>query len=155
MQIARWPNDSDNNEYTLDAKYIDQTKGTWSMSFISNNEIPNIDWTGGTIHYLGAHSGCAWERTITKYESDIHRIHFDTLPGYWPFGDTHSPFRFENGHRGIFYLMNKLEALDAPNEWFYDAKNKTLYFHAPEGVKPEQAAIEVSARIQTADISKD
>ncbi|WP_372772401.1 right-handed parallel beta-helix repeat-containing protein [Mangrovibacterium sp.] len=155
MQIARWPNDSDNNEYSLDAKYIDQTKGTWSMSYISNNEIPNIDWTGGIIHYLGAHSGCSWERTITDYNKDLNRIHFDTLPDHWPFGDTHSPFRFENSHRGIFYLMNKLEALDAPNEWFYDAKNKELYFYAPEGKNPNNELVEVSARSQTAEIKAD
>ena len=129
-------------EYTLDAKYIDQTEGTWSMSFISNNEIPDFDWTGEIIHYLGAHSGCSWERTITNYESALHRIHFKTLPSEWPFGTTHAPNRFENGHRGIFYLMNKLEALDAANEWYYDAKKKTLYFYAPEAGNPNNALVE-------------
>ncbi|WP_430933700.1 right-handed parallel beta-helix repeat-containing protein [Saccharicrinis sp. 156] len=155
MQIARWPNDSDNNEYSLDAKYIDMTKGTWSMSYISNNEIPNIDWTGGIIHYLGAHSGCSWERTITNYESNLNRIHFETLPDKWPFGTTHSPQRFENGHRGIFYLMNKLEALDAPNEWYYDEKNRALYFYAPDDKKPDNALVEIAVRTYTADIKSN
>jgi hypothetical protein len=153
MQIARWPNDSDSNEYSLDAKYIDTTKGTYSMSYISNNEIPNMDWTGGIIHYLGAHSGCSWERTITRYDHALHRIYFDTLPEYWPFGTTHHPNRLENGHRGIFYLMNKLEALDAPGEWYYDANNKELYFYAPDGKSPNDAQVEIAYRIHTAVIN--
>ncbi|GIZ09645.1 right-handed parallel beta-helix repeat-containing protein [Flavobacterium sp. UMI-01] len=155
MQIARWPNDSDQNEYTLDAKYIDITKGNYSMSFISNNEIPNIDWTGGSIHYLGAHSGCSWERTITQYDKDSHRVYFEELPNNWPFGETHSPKRLENGHRGIFYLMNKLEALDAPREWYYDEKNKALYFYAPEGKNPNEDLVEAAARVHTAILDKD
>ncbi|AWG22709.1 hypothetical protein FFWV33_14830 [Flavobacterium faecale] len=155
MQLARWPNDADNDEYTLDAKYIDMTKGTYSMSYISNNEIPNIDWTGGTIHYLGAHSGCSWERTITNYEKDLNRIHFKTLPDEWPFGDTHSPMRTENGHRGIFYLMNKLEALDAPKEWYYDTQKKELYLYAPEGKNPNNDLVEVTSRLNVAEITRD
>ncbi|PKQ64276.1 hypothetical protein BZG02_05505 [Labilibaculum filiforme] len=155
MQIARWPNDVDNNEYSLDAKYIDMDKETWSMSFISNNEIQDLDWTGGIIHYLGAHSGCSWERTITDYDKELHRVHFETLPDKWPFGTTHSPKRFENGHRGIFYLMNKLEALDAPREWYYDAKNKELYFYAPEGSNPNNDLVEVAVRSNTVEINKN
>ncbi|WP_338236278.1 right-handed parallel beta-helix repeat-containing protein [Persicobacter diffluens] len=155
MQIARWPNDTDNDEYTLDAAYIDLDKSTWSMSYISNQDIPAIDWTGGIIHYLGAHSGCSWERTITGFDQALGRISFETLPDKWPFGKTHSPQRFENGHRGIFYLMNKLEALDAPNEWYYDAAQKTLYFYPPKGLQPDQAQVEVSARQQVVDLRKD
>ncbi|TYA78364.1 right-handed parallel beta-helix repeat-containing protein [Seonamhaeicola marinus] len=155
MQIARWPNDTDNNEYSLDAKYIDMTKGTWSMSYISNNEIPKLDWTGGIIHYLGAHSGCSWERTITDYNRDENRIYFETLPDKWPFGKTHSPKRFENGHRGIFYLMNTLEALDAPREWFYNTDKKELYFYAPNGKKPTKNTVEVAVRSHTLKIDSD
>lgn len=155
LQISRWPNDTDNNEYSLDAKYIDMAEGTFSMSYISNDEIPNIDWTGGIIHYLGAHSGCSWERTITNYESDFHRVHFETLPDHWPFGTTHSPGRLENGHRGIFYLMNKLEALDAPGEWYYDSAKNELYVFAPDGTNPNNALVEIASREQTALIKKD
>ncbi len=155
MQIARWPNDTDNDEYTLDAKYIDKAEGTYSMSFISNSEIPDFDWTGGIIHYLGAHSGCSWERTITGFDAPRHRILFDTLPNYWPFGTTHSPYRFENGHRGIFYLMNKFEALDVPKEWYYDLKNKALYFYAPNGADPNTALTEYAARKNTAMINSN
>ena len=146
MQLARWPNDTDNNPYTLDAKYIDIAKGTWSMSFISNNEIPDMDWSGGSIHYLGAHSGCSWQRTITNYNKDLHRVYFDTLPNHWPFGTTHHPGRFENGHRGIFYLFDTLGALDAPGEWYYNQNNDTLYFYAPDGNNPENNEVEIAVR---------
>ncbi|MEM6643872.1 MAG: right-handed parallel beta-helix repeat-containing protein [Bacteroidota bacterium] len=155
MQIARWPNDVDNNEYTLDAKYIDLEKDKWSMSFITNAEIPTCDWTGGIIHYLGSHSGCSWERTITHHDSELGRIYFETLPKKWPFGNTHSPQRFENGHRGIFYLMNKLEALDTANEWYYDQSNETLYFYPPDGVEVTEQVIEIATRSQTVLITQD
>ncbi len=155
MPIARWPNDSDDNEYTLDAKYINMEEGSWSMSYISNNEIPNFDWTGGIIHYLGSHSGCSWERTITDFDKDLHRVHFEELPEHWPFGKTHSPKRYENGHRGIFYLMNKLEALDAPNEWYYDQQEKVLYFYAPDGKKPKKTNVEIAVRPQTVENYSD
>ena len=155
MQLARWPNRTGSDPYELDARYINQEKGTWSMSFISNDEIQDIDWTGGIIHYLGAHSGCSWERTITGYDRDLHRVHFATLPDQWPFGSTHSPFRFENGHRGIFFLMNKLEALDAPNEWYYDAREKVLYVCTPDGTSPNDAHIEITARTNSAEIKND
>ncbi|WP_066631019.1 T9SS type A sorting domain-containing protein [Labilibacter marinus] len=145
MQLARWPNDVDNNEYSLNAKFINTSEGTYSMSYISNNEIPNIDWTGGTIHYLGAHSGCSWERSITDYDNSSRRVHFAELPSNWPFG-THSPPRYENGHRGIFYLMDKLEALDYPREWYYDEGTTTLYFYAPDGNMPEDEKVEFVAR---------
>ncbi len=151
MQLARWPNDQDQDEYSLDAKYIDTEEGSYARSFISNQEIPDIDWTGGIIHYLGAHSGCSWERRITQYEADLGRIHFPTLPEKWPF-TPHNPYRFENGHRGIFYLMDKIEALDAPGEWFYDREEKVLYFYAPEPLATGKA--EVAVRSHTAEIDQ-
>lgn len=155
MQLARWPNDLDNNEYSLDAKYIDMTTGTYSLSCISNDEIPDIDWTGGIIHYLGAHSGCSWERTISSFDRALHRVYFKTLPEYWPFGTTHHPNRLENGHRGMFYLMNKLEALDAPREWYYDANNQELYFYAPDGNSPDNSTVEIAVRRNTVELNRN
>lgn len=35
-----------------------------------------------------------------------------------------------------YYLVGKLELLDAPGEWFFDAQQGTLYFYAPAGVDP-------------------
>jgi len=154
MQLARWPNNEDNDEYSLDAKFINTSEGTFSMSYISNNEIPDFDWTGGSIHYLGAHSGCSWQRTITNYESSSHQIHFEELPTKWPFG-THSPPRYENGHRGIFYLMDKLEALDYPREWYYDESTTTLYFYAPDGNKPEDDKVEYVVRGYSAELDRN
>lgn len=147
QQLARWPNDLDGAPFTFDAYKIQTAAGTYSNSYITHDEIPDY-WTDGVLFWLGAHSGCAVQREITGYDSASNRLSFTPFPDYWPFG-THSPTRFENGHRGIFYLLNKLEALDAPGEWYYDTTARTLYFYAPEGVDPSTGIVEVATRNRT------
>lgn len=147
QQLARWPNDTDGNPYTFDAHHIQTTAGTYSDSFIAHDSIPDY-WTSGVIHWLGAHSGCAVQRAITGYDTGTHRLSFTPFPNFWPFS-THSPTRLENGHRGTFFLLNRLEALDAPGEWFYDAPGQTLYFYAPDGVDPTTGTVEVATRLKT------
>jgi len=49
MDMARWPNNTDNNRFTIDA--VPVTGG--SASNITASNIPAIDWTGGTwVHTL-------------------------------------------------------------------------------------------------------
>ncbi|HLP15720.1 MAG TPA: right-handed parallel beta-helix repeat-containing protein [Bacteroidota bacterium] len=43
-----------------------------------------------------------------------------------------------------FYLDNKLAALDAPGEWYYDNQSKMLYFYAPRGADPNSLTVEAS-----------
>lgn len=151
QQLARWPNDTDGNPYTYDARKIKTTAGSFSTSFITHDDIPGY-WTSGVMFWLGAHSGCAVQRTITGYDPATHRLSFATFPDQWPFS-AHGPARFENGHRGIFYLLNRLEALDAPREWYYDANAKTLYYHAPDGGDPSSGRVEVAVRNRTLSVT--
>ncbi|MBK1877515.1 right-handed parallel beta-helix repeat-containing protein [Pelagicoccus mobilis] len=151
QQLARWPNDLDGDPFTYDAYKIKTDAGTYSNSYITHDDIPDY-WDDGVMFWLGAHSGCAVMRSITGFDENTNRLSFLTFPEAWPFG-THSPNRWENGHRGIFYLMNKLEALDAPSEWYYDQANRTLYFYPPEGVDPSTGTVEVSRREWTVNLS--
>ncbi|ADE53665.1 right-handed parallel beta-helix repeat-containing protein [Coraliomargarita akajimensis] len=144
QQLARWPNDLDGDPYTYDAYYIETESGTFSDSYITNYRIPEY-WTSGVMFWLGAHGGCAIQRSITGFDPLTRQLSFTTLPNVWPF-NTHSPTNWQNGHRGIFYLMNHLDALDAPGEWYYDDAANTLYFYAPGGVDPSTATIEVAVR---------
>jgi|WetSurMetagenome_2_1015567.scaffolds.fasta_scaffold08554_1 hypothetical protein len=43
-----------------------------------------------------------------------------------------------------YFLEGKLEELDAPNEWFYDAASQKLYFYPPLNQNPNQMLIEGS-----------
>ena len=153
QQLARWPNDLDGDPYTFDGYKILTTSGTYSDSYITHPDIPDY-WTDGVIHWLGAHSGCAIQRSITGFDPAEKRLFFKPFPDYWPFG-THSPTRFENGHRGTFFLLNKLEALDAPGEWFYDASQQSLYFYAPGAVDPSSGVAEVAVRNRTLTCSRN
>lgn len=47
-------------------------------------------------------------------------------------------------HRTIRFVENIFEELDAPGEWFLDAKTHTLYFHPPAGVDLKTATIEAT-----------
>ena len=79
---------------------------------------------------------------------------FRKLESKWPFS-THTPTRYENGNRGSFYLMDKLEALDYPGEWYYDNTTKTLYFYAPDGSNPVFGKVEVATRENAVILSKN
>lgn len=154
QQLARWPNDLDGDPYTFDAYKIVTTSGTYSNSYITHPDIPDYWSDGGVMHWLGAHSGCAVQRLITGFDPATNRLSFTTFPSNWPFG-THSPTRYENGHRGIFYLLNHLEALDAPGEWYYDDSSQSLYFHAPDGADPSNGVSEIAARDRTLDCRRN
>ena len=149
QQLARWPNDQDGDPFTYDAYKVKTNSGTYSNSYITHDDIPDY-WTEGVMFWFGAHSGCAVMRSITGLNTNSKRLSFLEFPEAWPFG-THSPTRFENGHRGIFYLMNHLEALDVAKEWYYDDNADTLYYYPPEDADLSTDTIEVAVRNRTLD----
>ncbi|GJM63220.1 right-handed parallel beta-helix repeat-containing protein [Persicobacter diffluens] len=150
MEIARWPNNADNDPYTVDAKYIEQGGSDAHFTYPG---IPNYDWSNGYVWYLGAHSGASWTRKVTA--ASTSRIDFEKIDiSRWPFG-VHNPTRKENGHWGIFYLFNSLDALDIEREYYYDEAQETVYFKAPGSVNPADGLCEYRAREYTIKLSKD
>ncbi len=140
MNWARWPNDTDGNRFTIDAKIINGG----SDSHIDADGIPDIDWTDGYVWYLGGHSGASWTRRITG--SSANRINYTQIDiTRWPF-NPHNPTIFRNNSFGRMYLMGKLEALDQGREWYYDENDGTLYFQTPDGNKPQNGSVEVAIR---------
>jgi PDZ domain len=51
-------------------------------------------------------------------------------------------------HRSIRFVENIFEELDAPGEWFLDAKTHTLYFYPPAGLDLKKATVEAT-RLRT------
>ena len=152
MDLARWPNNTDNDRWTVDCHPVSGGDGS---HFLANN-MPNIDWTGGLVYYLGAHSGASWTRRITNSSSG--RIDFTQVDiTKWPFS-THNPTQWRNNpnnKRGQLYLFDKFEALDHPREWYYDASSKLLYFYTADGTIPQDNTVEYAARRYTAQIYGD
>ncbi len=152
MDLARWPNNTDNNRWTVDCTPVTGGDGS---HFLADN-IPNIDWTGGMVYYLGAHSGASWTRTITSSSSGrIDHMGVDITK--WPF-TPHNPTvwrKYPNNNRGQLYLFNKLEALDHSREWYYDVTSNTLYLQTPDGTIPANDSVEYAARQFTAQLRGD
>ncbi|QXP61126.1 right-handed parallel beta-helix repeat-containing protein [Olleya sp. HaHaR_3_96] len=152
MDLARWPNNTDNNRWTLNSQLA---TGGGPSHFLANN-IPNIDWTGGLVYYLAPHSGTSWTRTITS--STTNKInHAGVNITNWPFSNhhpQHSEGNIANPH-GQLYLFNKLEALDHAREWYYDSANQTLYFQSATGAMPAANSVEYAVRKNTAKLNGD
>ncbi|MDO6800820.1 right-handed parallel beta-helix repeat-containing protein [Wenyingzhuangia sp. 1_MG-2023] len=152
MDLARWPNNTDNNRWTIDCTPVTNGNG----SYFTANNIPNIDWAGGLVYYLGAHSGASWTRTITA--SSTTRIDFTEVDiNKWPF-NTHNPTTWRNypgNERGQMYLFNKLEALDHAREWYYDNASNTLYLQTADGNKPANDSVEYATRIYNVQLNGD
>lgn len=149
MDLARWPNNTDNDRFTVDCKFIDNG----GSNYFSLSGVPNFDWTGGLVYYIGGHSGTSWTRRITS--STGNRIeHAGVNINKWPF-NPHNPTIQRNGHRGQLYLFNKLEALDYAREWFYDESTKTLYFQPANGQKPANNSVEYATNKFIAELNGD
>ncbi len=154
MDLARWPNNSDNNRWTVNCHPVD---GGGSGNHITASNIPDIDWeNGGLLYYLGAHSGTSWTRPITA--SSTTRIdHSQVDISKWPFG-THNPETWRNypgNNRGQFYLFNKLEALDFAREWYYDGTSNTIYFQPANGLMPADGDVEYASNKFAAEVRGD
>lgn len=149
MDIARWPNNTDNDPFTINAEPVDN--GT--ASTINRSTIPSGDWTGGYMWYLGAHSGTSWTRKINS--SSAGSVTFEAVDiTKWPF-NPHNPTVFRNNNYGRFYLFGVLDALDYPGEWYYDTTNGVLYFNAPNNLNPNETATEYAARQTVINITKN
>lgn len=152
MDLARWPNNTDNNRWTIDCTPVTGGDGT----HFTVASMPNIDWTGGLVYYLGAHSGASWTRAITSNTATT--INFNPVDlNKWPF-NTHNPTTWRDypgNQRGQLYLFNKLEALDYAKEWYYDASAKVLYLQTADGNKPEDNTVEYATRKFAAQLSGD
>lgn len=154
MDLARWPNNADNNRWTVNCHPVD---GGGSGNHITATGIPDYDWeNGGLLYYLGAHSGTSWTRPITA--STTTRIdHTQVDISKWPFG-THNPETWRNypgNNRGQFFLFNKLEALDFAREWYYDNASNTLYFQPANGTMPADDEVEFAREKFAAELSGD
>jgi len=148
MDIARWPNNIDKNPFTVEAALVNGG----SKSHIESQNIPAIDWEGGFVWYLGAHSGTSWTRPINSVSGG--NISFDEVPDKWPF-NPHNPTVFRNNNRGRYFLFGVLGALDTEEEWFYDSSEKMVYLQAPKGLNPNVLNVEITARTEAFDITKD
>ena len=121
MTIARYPNQG----------WLRNKVGSGTSITDPDLQRPSGYWVGATA--VIRTSGWSYDAvSITAHNSNT--INFNPfLYGY----------NLENYKWGYF-MQNKLEELDAENEWFYDPQSGILYFYPPQNSDPNNLLIEAS-----------
>jgi Right handed beta helix region len=125
QQMARYPNYDPNvrpyNGFAADA-FSPQRAARWA------------DPAGGYIHAMHIHLWGDYQYLITgkKPNNEV------TYVGGWQNN------RLMGMHPKYRFVENIFEELDAPGEWFHNAKTNTLYYYPPEGVDLKTATFEVT-----------
>jgi parallel beta-helix repeat protein len=129
MTIARYPNvDSPDKTNWLQ---VDATAGKTGFTDpnLATYGKPDDYWVDSTLRIRDY----SWTYTVTKvtgYTASNGQITADRLSNQLP----------EWG----YFLDDKLEELDHPGEWYYDANTQTVYFYPKGGVDPNTSLIEGS-----------
>ena len=119
QRVARWPNTG----YSYITDTIDSDTFT-------------ADQLNGTINYSGAK---VFARTY-YYTTDLLNV----LSSNNQTINISSPPRLKLRPNYGFFVMNKLELLDQPGEWYYDNVSHALYLYAPGGVNPSSLEVRAS-----------
>jgi len=90
-----------------------------------------VDFTGA-VAVLNLGHWRTWARPITDHQAGRHSFRYDAE------GTEMSKY--------VAYYILGLSALDRPNEWWYDAKTKTIYFRPPDD--REQRKLPISGKVR-------
>jgi hypothetical protein len=125
MRMARYPN------YDPKARVYNGT----AADAIADDKVKKwANPAGGYIHALHAGEWGDFHYKITGKNSEGKLIY----EGGW---QNNRPSKMHPQHR---FVENIFEELDAPGEWFYDQKNKTIYLFPQAGVNLNTAKITLS-----------
>ncbi len=123
MHLARYPN------FDAKAQYFG---GTAADAFSKERATRWADPRGGYIHAMHAIMWGDFHYAITGKDANGAV----TFEGGWKNN------RQSGMHKQYRFVENVFEELDAPGEWFLDAKNRTLYFYPPKDVDLKTATVE-------------
>ncbi|MFK7802640.1 MAG: hypothetical protein AB8G95_13480 [Anaerolineae bacterium] len=130
LPMGRWPNIDSNNDggYSIIDGHSD--------SNLTDNELPDVDWTGARVHI----KGMRWyilNRAVAGRNGTT--LSLNAFPDCWG-----------NDCTGWGYFINNhLATLDQDGEWFFDEATNRVYLVSPSG---PPANIEGSVVIPDADI---
>jgi hypothetical protein len=140
MTEARWPNGND----LFHPVWATAKAGTTGTRLYDSN-LPNVNWTGAIVHFwsgsdpwdpqTGIVTSSSNGKLTFKVDGASFQNYIVPMPG------------------GYYYLFGVLAALDAQQEWVYNASSKTLYFWAPGSVNPNTLDVRVKQRAYAFDLS--
>jgi len=109
-----------------------------------------VDWTGARVTLNVAHQFFTWSRIVDQHTSGSNTfIYTKNLNWITHYADKTTPWEDD-----YYYLSGKLEALDAPTEWFLDDRNGQLYLWAEDGKNPVGRKVVYKKRDYAFDISR-
>ncbi|BAP54963.1 hypothetical protein THII_0666 [Thioploca ingrica] len=129
MTIARYPNV--NSPADKNWLNVDKSAGTDSFTDtdLANYKKPNGYWKEATLR-LRSYSWTFTVLPITGYQADQGKITAAELGNQRPGWG--------------YFLDGKLEELDHPGEWYYDATTQKVYLYPPNEANPNQLLVEGS-----------
>ena len=142
MIEARWPNMSFERLWDR-SRWAQAGRGSRYGKMVDPQLAKTgIDWTGAVATLNAAHQFYTWTRTVKAHSigSDTFEYAQD-LDGITHYADKTRPWEDDR-----YYLTGTLEALDAPGEWFYDRRAKTLYLRPADGKDPSRHRVETKTR---------
>jgi len=149
MVEARWPNMRFPDELWDTSTWARAGAGSRYGKMV-DPKLPGtgIDWTGARATLNVAHQFFTWTRTVKQHTAGLDTFTYaQDLRGITHFADKTKPWEDD-----YYYLSGKLEALDAPGEWFLDIQTDTLYLWLPDGSDPASHRIEAKVRDYAFDL---
>ncbi|MHC4982593.1 MAG: right-handed parallel beta-helix repeat-containing protein [Planctomycetota bacterium] len=149
MQIeARWPDMRFDQRWDR-GRWADSEKGSRKDLMVCKGLArTEIDWTGAVATLNVAHQFKTWTRTVLKHGKGADRFTYE-LAERLSAGADQGPMWADDK----FFLSGKLEALDAPTEWFYDQAAGTIYLHTDTGESPAGRDVRYKKRTYAFDVA--
>ena len=153
MVEARWPNIYVNNvgDASMSPTAWRKVGDNTTYGTVHDPALrTNFSWDGALATLNVAHQWNTWTRVVSNHSRSAGTFDYPQdlpgLAGYDPIlypAQAHIWDGCNQAKCNQYFLSGKLEALDAPGEWFHDGA--TLYFYPPTCTAPT-AAVEVKAR---------
>jgi hypothetical protein len=144
---ARWPNMKFPDELWNKSKWARAGVGSRHGKIIDPDlAATNINWTGATAVLNVAHQFNTWIRTVENHRAGSETLRYPADLDDFSWRKREEWKTGEVWEDDCYYLFGKLEALDSPGEWFYDAGSKTLYLWTPDSDSPAEHTIEAKQR---------
>jgi hypothetical protein len=127
---ARWPNIEDD---FLEMKTSTMDEGTTPENII-DNELPDYDFTGGSVWVHATKYWVDWTSPILgQEENSISIKNLSRFRNHFLKKSRHIA-----GEGADYYVFGIKDALDKNNEWFYDKKTKELFVYRENGLLPKE-----------------
>lgn len=141
LNEARWPNAPFDSRWER-TTWASSSKGSTKNKMVCENLIASpLDWKGALAVLNVGQQYKTWIRKVVDFNQKDGSITYELDERVGNGKDSGETWADD-----YFYLFGKLEALDVPGEWYYDKKNKKLYF-MPVEKTPEEHQLYVKKRV--------